>query len=580
MSSRNKLILLLVVPGTLFVMIVTQIAKDYALEFLRETQNESLAGMSDQVVHLIGIYNNEITYNMLEMEEIIKQEGGQGDRLYEAMRTVAMIRADFVRGVVYIAESGDITGYPITFWGNFSAKEEALIHEQAERSRGVFEWSNTIRSDIGRSGTFGPTSIVTKTVFDTGGKQIGYLAFLVDLSAFLERSAAFAGAYETQTLLYDREDRLIDFMGAINVTTPVLISEEYVQTLSSALSYFRREGIYHSVGTMEANLGWKIVVVGDVEKLESRFEPLSQIAWAIVLFGVLGFLCIYVAVSWWFTRPVMLLTKGIRKVAKGDLDSKLHIRQQDEFGELGVQFNRMTATIKALIVDLQATEEAKRKSEMQTLLSQINPHFLYNTLNTIDMMVDFSPKRELHEMINVLCRLLKYSLDSRSEERTLEDELQYTKNYLYIQSVRYDNRFEIAVSLVSERLGAVKVLKLILQPIVENALFHGLHPLEGRQGRLDIEVEERNGDLTLIVRDNGVGMSWDRLSALRSALSGMEAEDGIGIGVLNVHRRIRLYYGAEYGLAVDSAIDEGTTITVKLPLENQTLAANKERLKR
>ncbi|WP_217592815.1 sensor histidine kinase [Cohnella sp. GbtcB17] len=576
-GSRYKLILLLVIPSTLFVIIVTQIAKANALHFLRDTQNEALAGMAGQVVHLIGIYNNEITYNMLETEEIVKQEGGAGDRLYEAMHTVAKVRADFVRGVVYIGADGAITGYPSAFWGNFSAKEEALIHEQASRSRGVFEWSNTIRSDIGRSGTFGPTSIVTKSVYDDGGQLIGYLAFLVDLSAFLERSAAFAGSYETQTLLYDREDALIDYLGATDLASPpVLFSEEKVQTLSSALAYLDSRGVYHSVASMEANLGWKVVVVGDVEKLESRFEPLSQIAWAILLFGLAGFLCIHIAVSWWFTRPILLLTKGMRTVAKGKLDTKLAVVRRDEFGELANQFNRMTDTVRELISDLQRTEAAKRQSELQALLSQINPHFLYNTLNTIDMMVDFSPKNELHAMIHVLCRLLKYSLDG-NEVRTLADELQYTKDYLYIQSVRYEHRFECRVAQAGDDLGRLRVLKLVLQPLVENAVFHGLHALEGRRGSLSVTTDSADGVLLLTVADNGVGMTRERLDALRAA---MESEDGaaedFGIGVRNVHRRIRLFYGPEYGIVIDSAEGEGTVMTIRLPAGADVRPALKE----
>jgi two-component system sensor histidine kinase YesM len=577
-GSRTKLILLLVIPSTLFVSIVIQIAKDYALDFLRETQNEALAGMSGQVVHLIRIYHNEITYNMLEMEQIIKQEGGTGDILYEAMQTVTRVRADFVRGVVFIGKDREITGYPSSFWGNFSDKEELLIEQQALRSRGVFEWSNTIRSDIGRTGNLGPTSLVTKTVLNDNGEPIGYLAFLVDLSAFLERSATFAGSYDTQTLLYDRDNRLIDYLVTSNANPlPFMFAEEEMQKLPVALEYFRDEGIYHSISTMETNLGWKVVVVGDVEKLESRFEPLSQIAWAILLFGLAGFLTIYIAVSWWFTRPILTLTKGIRKVAKGDLDTKVAVRQQDEFGELAFQFNQMTNTMKQLLIGLQQTEEAKRQADLQVLLSQINPHFLYNTLNTIDMMVDFNSKQELHKMIAVLCRLLKYNLDSHNERRSLEDELNYTTDFLYIQSVRYENKFDFQVQTPPETIAGYKVLKLLLQPIVENAVFHGLHPLEGRKGMLSVSVNQVDEDLLLSVTDNGVGISEDQTALLMSQFKGQEnPESSSGIGILNVNRRIQLYYGSEYGLSVVSERGAGTTVIIKVPIGHIKANSRKE----
>ncbi|NBD27959.1 cache domain-containing sensor histidine kinase [Paenibacillus glycinis] len=566
LGSRAKLILLLFVPSTLFVFFVVQIAKDYTLGFLRETQNEALAGMSSQVTHLITIYNNEITYNMLELEQTIKQEGGAGESLGSAMHTAAQIRSDFVRGIVYIRKDGVITGYPQNFWGNFSEKEEQLVRKQAQASSGVFEWSNTIRSDIGRTGAYGPTSLVTKTVFDEAGSPSGYLAFLVDLSAFLERSAAFAGSYDTQTLLYDSDDKLIDYIWASpSGGAKEFIAEKNAETLDQALRYFKQAGIYHSVSYMKTNLRWKVIVVGDVNKLESRFKPLGQIAWSLLLFGLIGFLGIYVTVSWWFTRPILALTKGIRKVARGDLEAKVRVKQRDELGELAHQFNQMTVKISDLVAGLQRTEEAKRQSDMQVLLSQINPHFLYNTLNTIDIMVDVGTKRELHDMMEVLCRLLKYSLDD-NQQPPLAEELRYAADYLHIQSVRYGSRFRFRIEDPPPELARMPVMKLVLQPIVENAVFHGLHALEGRAGELDVAVRSEDRGMVIYVRDNGVGIPEERLALLRQALREDAAPGGgHGIGVLNVHRRIRLHFGERYGLSVRSEPGEGTTIAIVLP---------------
>ncbi|SFT16904.1 Sensor histidine kinase YesM [Paenibacillus sp. BC26] len=567
LGSRAKLILLLFIPSTLFVFFVVQIAKDYTLGFLRETQNEALAGMSSQVTHLISIYNSEITYNMLEMEQTIKQEGGAGDNLSRSMHTAAQIRSDFVRGIVYIRKDGVITGYPQNFWGNFSEKEEQLVRKQAEESRGVFEWSDTIRSDIGRTGAYGPTSLVTKTVFDEEGHTSGYLAFLVDLSGFLDRSAAFAGSYDTQTLLYGSDNQLIDYIWASPSTQfrRKLVEEKNVETLPQALRYFKKAGVYHSVSYMNTNLKWKVIVVGDVNKLENRFKPLGQIAWSLLLFGLIGFLGIYITVSWWFTRPILALTKGIRKVARGDLEAKVQVKQRDELGELANQFNQMTGKISDLVIGLQRTEEAKRQSDMQVLLSQINPHFLYNTLNTIDIMIDVSPKPELHEMMEVLCRLLQYSLDD-NKQPPLAEELRYASDYLHILSVRYGNRFHFRIGSAPPEIAQMPVMKLVLQPIVENAVFHGLHALEGRQGELDVSVHIEERAVAIYVRDNGVGIPPERLEWLRQALrEDVDPGSERGIGVLNVHRRIRLHFGERYGLSIRSEFGEGTTVVILLP---------------
>jgi two-component system sensor histidine kinase YesM len=248
------------------------------------------------------------------------------------------------------------------------------------------------------------------------------------------------------------------------------------------------------------------------------------------------------------------------------LDYHFSINRHDEFGELSMEFNRMMSRIKELIETLKITEEHKRQSDFQVLLSQINPHFLYNTLNTIDIMVDHSDKEQLHLVIQVLTRLLQYGLDRSTDVKPLRDELNNTRDYLYIQSVRYADRFEFSVVDPPDALSEISVLKLILQPIVENAVFHGLHPLRNRKGVLTISISMDEKDLLIEVADNGVGMGQDRLERVRASFSLNSDTATENIGIRNVHKRIQLYYGASYGLEIESTLNQGTVVTIKLKI--------------
>ncbi|MFD0717486.1 sensor histidine kinase [Paenibacillus sp. GCM10027626] len=255
---------------------------------------------------------------------------------------------------------------------------------------------------------------------------------------YLDKSGLVAGSYDTRTLLYDRNDRLIYSITIVarNSYETLEFAERDTKTLSAAKANFEKNEQYYVISDMNQAPFWKVVIVGDVKTLENNYQPIVQFAIMILLLGSAGLVFIYIIVSWWFTKPIVSLTKGIRHIATGHLDHQFEVSRPDEFGEMAREFNRMMRIIQELIETLKQTEEQKRQADFQMLLAQINPHFLYNTLNTIDIMVDFKSKAEIHAVMTVLIRLLKYGLDRTDVLRRLDEELTYVKDYLYIQSVR------------------------------------------------------------------------------------------------------------------------------------------------
>ncbi|MBB6734226.1 cache domain-containing sensor histidine kinase [Cohnella zeiphila] len=574
-GARTKLLIWLIMPSLILEAAVIWLAQSNTTSFLRQTQNSALDGMVVQSVRMMESQMNDLVLNVLGIEKEIVYGGTKPEDWIRTMETAVMTRPELVRGIVYLGNDGLVAGYPEYFWDSFADKEIGIIRKQTKDPNNGVVWSEPFSSTMGATGLNSLVSIVTKQVADDDGRSMGVLAFVTDVTNIVQRGAAFAGNYDTRTLLYDRNDRLIYSITIVarNSYETLEYAERNTETLEAAKSYFDRSGQYYVISDMKQAPYWKAVVVGDVKTLQNKYRPIVRFAILILVLGSAGLIVLYFAVSWWFTKPIVSLTRGIRHIARGHLNHQFEVARPDEFGEMAREFNRMMRTIQDLIETLKKTEEQKRQADLQSLLSQINPHFLYNTLNTIDIMVDFKGKDDIHRMMAVLIRLLKYGLDRTSVLRSLGDEMTYVKDYLTILSARYDNRFSFEVENAPPELASARILKLILQPIVENAVFHGLHSLTGRPGRLSVKAVRSGSDLIIAVADNGVGMTKRRIGELlrlrpssrrEGSEAGQERSGGFRIGLRNVHERIQLYYGAGYGLSVHSEPDVGTTVTVRL----------------
>ena len=233
-----------------------------------------------------------------------------------------------------------------------------------------------------------------------------------------------------------------------------------------------------------------------------------------------------------------------------------------EVEHLGKSIKNMLGRIKVLMSDLVAEHNAKRKSEFDTLQSQINPHFLYNTLDIIVWMIENENSDKAVSIVTALAKFFRISLSKGKNIITVKDEVEHVRNYLMIQNMRFKNRFEYSID-VDEEVLSYSSLKLMLQPLVENAIYHGMEFMDG-DGEIDVKVFKEDDSLYFTITDNGLGMSEDMVEALLSK-DFVPSKKGSGIGVKNVNERIKLYFGNEYGLKVESEPDEGTKITIHLP---------------
>lgn len=309
--------------------------------------------------------------------------------------------------------------------------------------------------------------------------------------------------------------------------------------------------------------GWKVVGVTseNVVTLNSIKTRLFIIFLIVLILSILVLINSYISSK--ITDPIQELEKSVGILEEGNLDAPVYMGGSYEIQHLGKSISDMAAQIRLLMKDIVSEHEAKRKQEFDTLQSQINPHFLYNTLDIIVWMIENEQKAEAVKAVTALARFFRISLSKGKSIITVRDELEHVRNYLMIQHMRFKNKFSYEIEAEEEVLE-LSSLKLMLQPLVENAIYHGMEFMDG-DGEIRLRVWKENADLYFEVRDNGLGMTEEQVERLFSSSTHVASNRGSGIGVKNVNERIKLYFGEQYGLLIDSEPDEGTSVKIHLP---------------
>ncbi len=321
--------------------------------------------------------------------------------------------------------------------------------------------------------------------------------------------------------------------------------------------------------------GWKLLSITPEKGLS-----LSNLKMRLfVAFVAAAFLFVLVMINAFIssriTNPIQELEKSVNAIEAGELDTEVYTGGSYEIEHLGRSIGDMAKRIKALMQDIVTEHESKRKSEFDILQSQINPHFLYNTLDIIVWMIENERKQEAVKVVTALARFFRISLSKGKSIITVRDELEHVRNYLTIQQMRFKNKFIYEIEAGEDVLD-LACLKLMLQPLVENAIYHGMEFMDG-DGEIHVRVKKEQGELWLEVCDNGLGMTAEQVGNLLSEKPQASSRRGSGIGVKNVNERIRLYFGEAYGLVIESEPDEGTVIRCHLPAEIYMETMEKER---
>ncbi|MFS0722971.1 histidine kinase [Paenibacillus sp. 1P07SE] len=322
--------------------------------------------------------------------------------------------------------------------------------------------------------------------------------------------------------------------------------------------------------------GIRVISVFSVESIVRDADRINNVALLVIGISLVIAVVLIYAFSSLISNRLRRLSKHISKVATGNFETSMAIDGRDEIGQLSRQFNAMVVSIDDLMMEIKESNREKSELELRQneikfkmLASQINPHFLFNTLESIRMKAHLSGQQGIARVVKMLGRMMRANLEAGKRTVMLRDELDIVQSYLEIQQFRHEER--LAYEIICEPdVGDVQVPPLIIQPLVENAVIHGLEKRE-EGGKVSVRVWRERGEVVISVEDNGLGILPERLQAIMTSFEEREEDDGQRIGIRNVHLRLQLAYGAEYGLAIHSQQGQGTQIQFRVPAEGGAL---------
>ena len=308
--------------------------------------------------------------------------------------------------------------------------------------------------------------------------------------------------------------------------------------------------------------GWKLVSVVPMKSFSMGMTGMRNLVVLLVALTVLAAVLLNQLVSARISKPLRRLNDSVKEWESGNMNPDIYAGGSMEVEHLGKTLRSTVAQIHQLMDDIVVEQEEKRKSELDALQSQINPHFLYNTLDSIVWMITGERYDDAVFMITQLASLFRISLSKGKTVIRIEDEVKHAQNYMNIQKIRYKNSFEVDFQ-IDEDIRDGCIVKLVLQPLLENAIYYGMEFMDG-EGEIHVRGYRKDDDIYLEVEDNGLGMPEEEAAEL---LNGKERphKHGSGVGLINVHSRLKLRFGEEYGLIIHSCPDEGMMIQIHIP---------------
>ncbi len=521
---------------------------------------DSYIDYMENIAYLIS--SNEDVQDYL-FDEKIDNEGRY--RILNQLQTILDSRSD-IRNVGIISKNGRM----LINDGSKSVNQDLDLNTQEwyatalEKPNGPILTSSHVQHII--SGERPWVITLSRGIRDRSGSGEKEGVFFIDLnySAISElcdqstvgtKGYAFILDAKGNIVYHPQEQQLYNELQTENISLIMDTDEDTVLTGTG------NDGKLYSISRSEKT-GWTVVDCTNVKELlsKSRQAQSVYVLTAIILVIVALLFSRFMARS--ITLPIQKLRDSMKKVQEGDFSvSDVVVDSKNEIGSLTKSFDVMTHRIHELMEQNVHEQEEKRKSELKALQSQINPHFLYNTLDSIIWMAEGKKNEEVVLMTASLARLLRQSISNEDEVVPIANEVEYARGYLTIQKMRYKDKLEFQIEVDSSILY-IPLIKLVLQPIIENAIYHGLKYKESK-GLLIVKGFMKDGNAVLQVIDDGVGMDEETLAHIYDKHKVNYHSNGVG--VYNVQKRLKLYYGEDYGITYTSELGKGTTATITIP---------------
>lgn len=389
--------------------------------------------------------------------------------------------------------------------------------------------------------------------------NIKYLTDIINKANFGEKHEISIIDKKQKTFVYSKYD--------YNIGKDIEEFNTWLPRMTENNRYLKTSD-YYLIYSSIPNSDWSVVDKVPISEIENSYKTIRNYTILLLCIGGALLSAIYLYYSKKTNRPIQMLKEAMNRVQKGDLDIDLKIKSNDEIGLVANGLNQMAGNLKSYINRVYLAEIKQKNAELEKLRTQIQPHYLYNTLDVIRMMAITNDDQTTAEMLDSLSAQLKYLIGPSSDTVTLNSEIQNIINYFSLIRIRYDNRFSLDIQIPNDLLN-VKVPRLILQPVVENAVKHGLLPKEG-EGLIAIYAKNTNKTFRITIMDNGIGMDEGQLKKMQAFIKNTDPGCREGsiwkeIGIKNVNDRIQLIYGADYGLEISSIEGMGTIVNFNLP---------------
>ena len=413
----------------------------------------------------------------------------------------------------------------------------------------------------------------TRTIQSADEQELGTL--YIDVSADYFDGIINETDLEDGCRMYviDRKEKVIVYsQEKENIGTGIGKLEDYLPEMEEDKQYIKADGNYF-IYRLIPGTDWLVTEEIPAFNLENSYQEIQTNILIIIGFSVILLMIIYFFYSKMMNKPIRTLKDAMEQIQDGNLDTRVTIKSNDEVGFLAKGLNQMTENLQNHIQQVYIAEIRQRDAEIEALKTQIQPHYLYNTLDVIRMTAITNDDNVTAEMIDSLSGQLKYLIGNARDMVTLQAEIDSIRNYFKIIRIRYENRFELEINIEENLLG-LEVPQLIIQPVVENAVKYGLKPKSGT-GVIAVNAREEDGCLEITVMDNGVGMEPERLKTVQERLESPETvkhpkSKRASLGLKNVYDRIKLMFGDTYGLEISSFENIGTMVKYRLPIIDGT----------
>lgn len=574
-SFRSKVMLLIVLLVLLPVIFISlqcfgqssRLIEKKTKEYLHDISEITISKISDSVYQL-----EDVTLSMIsnaDLQKLLKEEKSTQEKdrytdyrttqdIQKVLSSYVLLRQEIV-SISIISESGNTYSYT-------KDRNQYIIDERDLQP--AYEQKGKTICCVNRNQT--GTILMTRMLNHLSTQEpLGCIVLVIDENYIYNIFRNLEYTEDGDVFLVDSNGIIISNKDKSRLGEPV--SEEINTVIqsteaSSLDGNFHQKAIdgvdYYIYGSSVISNGWRIVVavtasyyMHDIQTLQNAF---------ILLVLVIAFVSagIAVQVSKTITYPLVKLSKSMERFGQGDFAVNCVIKSDDEIGKLSRSFNQMVKDMNHLVETVYDQQLLNQEAELKSLQMQINPHFLYNTLETINWMAKAEGNEDVGEMTVALGKLMRFSLSNRTFI-TMREEVDSLQNYFSIQKMRYSDKLTLTIS-VPEELMDIYLPKLLIQPIAENAIVHGIEE-KIDEGTVSVTAREEKGDLIIEVRDDGVGMSHEAIHRILNSNDDIKAKGNHTIiGIFNVNKRIQMYYGKKYGLQIQSKIGEGTLVRLRL----------------